>query len=83
VPNGTYTVKLRFAEIWYTSAGQRVFNVYIHGTTVQPNLDVFAAAGGADRAYDLSCPVTVSGGQVTISLTAVAGNPKISAIEIL
>jgi hypothetical protein len=83
VPNGTYTVKLRFAEIWYTSAGQRVFNVKINGTTVQPNLDVFAAAGGADRAYDLSCPVTVSGGQVTISLTAVAGNPKISAIEIL
>ena len=27
VPNGTYTVALKFAELYWTSAGQRVFNV--------------------------------------------------------
>jgi hypothetical protein len=82
VPNGSYTAKLKFAEIWYTSSGQRVFNIQINGTAVQTNLDVFSAAGGGNKAYDLSWPVTVSGGQVTITLTAVTGYPKINAIEI-
>jgi hypothetical protein len=82
VPNGSYAAKLKFAEIWYTSANQRVFGVAINGTTVQSNLDVFAAAGGTNKAYDLSFPVTVSGGQVTITLTAVTGYPKINAIQI-
>jgi hypothetical protein len=82
VPNGTYTAKLKFAEIYYTSAGQRVFDIAINGTTVQSHLDLFSAAGGGNKAYDLSWPVTVSGGQVTITLTAVTGYPKINAIEI-
>jgi hypothetical protein len=82
VPNDSYTVRLKFAEIYYTSANQRVFNVAINGTTVQSNLDIFAAAGGANKAYDLSFPVTSSTGQVAITLTAVTGYPKINAIEI-
>ena len=82
VPNGSYTVTLKFAEIWYTSSGQRVFNIQINGTTVQSNLDIFAAAGGTNKAYDLSFPVTVSGGQVTIALGAVVGFEKINAIQI-
>ena len=82
VPNGSYTAKLKFAEIYYTSANQRVFNAAINGTTVASHLDIFAAAGAANKAYDLSFPVTVSTGQVTITLTAVTGFPKISAIEI-
>jgi hypothetical protein len=43
---------------------------------------VFAAAGGQNRALDLSYPVSVAGGQVTITLTPVAGLPTINAIEI-
>jgi hypothetical protein len=82
VPNGTYTAKLKFAEIYYTSAGQRVFDIAINGTTVQSHLDLFSAAGGGNKAYDLSWPVTVSGGRVTVTLTAVTGYPKINAIEI-
>jgi hypothetical protein len=82
VPNGSRTVTLKFAEIWYTSAAQRVFNIAINGTTVLSNLDLFSAAGGANKAYDLSYPVTVSGGQVTVTLTAVTGYPKINAIQI-
>jgi len=82
VPNGNHIVNLKFAEIYYTSAGQRVFNVGINGVTVQPNFDIFAAAGGANRAIDLSYPVVVSGGQVTVTLTAVTGLTKVNAIEI-
>jgi hypothetical protein len=82
VPNGTYTVNLKFAEIYYTSAGHRVFDVILNGTTVRSHLDVFATAGGGNIALDLAYPVTVANGQVTITLGAVLGFAKINAIEI-
>ena len=75
-------MNLKFAELYYTSSGQRVFDVAINGVTVASHLDVFAASGGINRALDLSYPVIVSGAQVTITLTPVAGLPTINAIEI-
>jgi len=82
VANGTYNVTLKFAELYYTSAGQRVFNVAINGAPVTTNLDIFAAAPGADRAYDVTYPVAVTGGQVSIVLTGVTGYPKVNALQI-
>lgn len=83
VPNGSYSVLLKFAEPYFTSAGQRVFNVALNGTTVRDRLDVFATAGGIDRALDLSFPVLVSAGQITVVLTAVSAAPIVSAIQIV
>lgn len=83
VPNGTYTVNLKFAEIYFLTAGQRVFNIQINGTTVQTSFDPLAAAGGPNRAIDESYTVGVTNGQISISLVPVISNPKISAIEIL
>ena len=83
VPNGTYTVNLKFAEIYFTSSGQRVFNIVVNGQTKLASFDPFAAAGGANRAIDKSYSVTVTNGQLDIQLVAIVSNPKISAIEIL
>jgi hypothetical protein len=83
VPNGSYTVNLKFAEILYNSAGQRLFDVILNGTTVRSQLDIFAAAGGANMALDLGYPVNVTGGQITITLEAAAGMGRINAIEIV
>jgi hypothetical protein len=82
VANGNRTIRLKFAELYYTAAGQRIFDVAINGTTLTSHLDVFSAAGGIDRALDMVYPVTVTGGQVTITLTPVTGLPIINAIEI-
>jgi hypothetical protein len=82
IPAGVYTVKLKFAEIYFGSPGQRVFNIALNSQTVQTGFDIVAAAGGAYKAVDLSYPVTVSAGQIVIQLTPVVENPKISAIEI-
>ncbi len=82
VPNATYTVTLRFAEIYFTSCGHRIFNVAINGATVDANFDPCAAGGGPNLAADRSYTVTVSGGQIAITLTPVVDNPTISAIEI-
>ena len=82
VPNGSYTVNLKFAEIFFTSPGNRIFNVAVNGATVLSNFDP-AQAAGAFTAVDRQFPVTVSGGQILILFSPVADLPTISAIEIL
>ena len=82
VPNGTYQVKLKFAEIFFSQAGQRVFNVAINGVPQLFSYDIVADAGGPDRAVDRLFIVQASDGQITIEFTPVISNPKVSAIEI-
>ena len=78
-PNGSYSVTLKFAEIYFTQAGKRSFNIAINGQTVETNLDIFAVAG-ANTAIDKTYTAT-SSGQITIQLIPVVENPKISAIQ--
>lgn len=85
VPTGpTYTVTLKFAEIFFTTAGQRPMAVQINGVTLQPSFDPFTAAGAANTAVDLSFPgITPVNGQITVTLAPVNSSaPKISAIQI-
>jgi hypothetical protein len=83
VPNGNYNVVLKFAEIYWTGAGQRVFNVSINGTQVLTNFDIFTAAGGTLKAIDKTFPVTVTNNQVNIVFTPGSADlPKVSAIQI-
>ena len=84
VPNGTYTVNLKFAEVTMKRAGQRVFSVALNGTTVLQNFDVFAAAGDALMALDRQFVVPVTNGRVWIEfLNGSANSPLVSAIEIM
>lgn len=85
VPNGTYTVNLHFAETYsgITGAGQRLFSVGIEGTTVLTNFDIFADAGGANKADVKSFPVTVSDGQLNITFTKNIQETDINGIEII
>ncbi|MBC7883172.1 MAG: malectin [Anaerolineae bacterium] len=83
VANGSYTLNLYFAEIFYTSTGKRVFNVAAQGKTVLSNFDIVAAAGGANRAVVKSIPVTVTNGVLSVNLTSVVGDAKISAVELV
>jgi len=79
-----YTARLHFAEIYFTAAGQRQFNVSVNGTPVLNNFDIVAAAGGANKGIVREFTATAAAGQVVIALTAgAANNPKISGIEIL
>ena len=82
VPNGAYNVTLKFAEIYFTTAGMRVFDVAINGAVVLPKLDLVAVAG-AFTAYDKTFPINVTGGSIVITLTGDTQNPKIDAIQIV
>jgi hypothetical protein len=82
VPNGSHTVTLKFAELYWDKAGERVFDVAINGVTVLSNFDIFANAGAEYKALDESFSVSVTTGTITIQFTTVVNNAKISAIEI-
>ena len=83
-PGAPYTVRLHFAEIYWSASGKRLFNVKINGAQVLTNFDVFATAGGMNKALVESFPVTASGsGVVTVQFVSVRDNAKVSGIEVL
>ena len=82
VDNGDYTVVLKFAEVWATASGKRVFNVTLEGTPVLSNFDIFVDAGGANKAIDKTFKASVADGTLNIAFTSVINNAKISAIKV-
>lgn|GEM_PF-2440275 len=78
--DGEYRVTLRFAEIYFDGADQRVFDVGVEGSEVVSDLDVWEAAGGEFVAYDVTTTVTVTDGMLDVALSEVDENPKISAL---
>jgi hypothetical protein len=86
VPNGTYNVRLHFAErcTCDTAVGSRVFNVQMEGATMSSNFDIVKAAGAANTA--LVVPyyhVKVSDGALNIAFTAVVDYASIAGIEVV
>jgi FtsP/CotA-like multicopper oxidase with cupredoxin domain len=79
----SHTVRLHFAETFFTTAGSRVFDVSINGTQVLTNFDIFATAGGENIAniQQFTVPANASG-QYVITFTSVTNNALISGIEI-
>jgi hypothetical protein len=83
VSNGTYSVKLKFAEVWFTRPGQRIFDVLINRVRVLSRFDIAAAAGGADRAIDREFRTRVTDGEILIQFRPIVSNPKVNAIELV
>lgn len=89
---GDYNVDLHFAELFFGlpgsgsagGVGSRVFNVDIeNGQEQLSNYDIFdVAGGGAIAVIESFKTVTVNDGNLTITLTAVVENPKISGIGV-
>ena len=77
----TYSVRLHFAEIYYTTVQQRVFDVWINGELVIGMLDIVAEVGHA-AALLINFNTTVTSGIVSVELVPRKENPKICGIEI-
>jgi len=84
VPNGKYTVKLHFAEVYENigGPGDRVFSFNVQGHEFK-DFDIWVKAGGFDKAYVESVDVDVTNGTLNITFTPNVENPKINGIEIL
>ena len=91
VTNGTYTVRLHFAELYWVGGanrgtpgvGKRVFNVQLEGTTVLTNYDITAQVGAL--AADIrTFTVTVTDGTLNINFpTASVNRPTLAALEVI
>ncbi|MDQ2902264.1 MAG: malectin [Chloroflexota bacterium] len=80
----SYTVRLHFAETYWTAAGQRTFNVSINGQQVLTNFDIVASAGAANKATVQQFTATAdSTGKITLQFTTVKDNAQVNGIEIL
>jgi hypothetical protein len=87
IPNLTsgdqYTVTLDFAENYYNAAGQRTFNVSINGASALNNFDIYATAGGKNKAIAESFTETAdTNGDITIAFANITGGAKVDGIEI-
>ncbi len=83
VVNGNYDVLLKFAELEFTAAGQRRFDIVVNGVTNATAFDVIANAGLAKGAADRGISTTVSNNALTILLRKVTGGTTISGINIV
>jgi Tol biopolymer transport system component/fibronectin type 3 domain-containing protein len=80
----SYTVRLHFAEIYWTAAGKRVFNVAINGQQVLGNFDIFQDAGGAFKADIRTFTAQAdASGEITVTFTSLVNYAKVSGIEII
>ncbi len=86
VANGSYTVKLHFAEIYAPAADTRIFDVNIEGGALElDNYNIVADpnAGAPNTAVVKAFDIDVADGALDIAFITVSENPKISAIEII
>ena len=79
--NGSYIVRLHFAELFFASPGVRRFNVAIEGTPVLSSFDIYAQAGKA-ALISKSFTTTVSDGMLNIDFTKVFDNAVVQAIDV-
>jgi hypothetical protein len=88
VAPGNYHVRLKFAETQCQGAGQRGITISLNGAKVVEGLDVWATAGGANRAVDLVYnDVHPQNGVIAIHLEGVAccegkGEAMLQAMEV-
>jgi hypothetical protein len=83
-PGAAYTLRLHFADPVSTAAGQRRFDVSSqNGNQGLLNFDIFAAAGGKDKATVQTLAVTADSlGHAAVSFgLGLAGVPLINGIE--
>ena len=86
VTNGSYTVKLHFAEIYAPAADTRIFDVNIEGGALElDNYNIVAdpKVDAPNTAVVKTFDIDVADGTLDIAFITVSENPKISAIEII
>src|ERR1035437_1186192 len=86
LPAGKYTVLIGLTEIVFTNAGQRAFDVTCGNQKLARNLDVFTAAGGADRVLLLTNRIDFPGdaahGPFTLAFTGRTNTAKLNTFEL-
>jgi len=83
VEPGRYIVRYHFAEIFHDAPGDRILDIYLENKLVFDNLDIVAAAGGANKPFVFEATQDVVDGSLSIVVDSVAENAKLSGVEVL
>jgi len=87
-PSTSYHVRLHFNELYWgtdgsDATGKRVFNTIINGTQVLSNFDIYATAGGANKAVVENFDTTTdTNGKIHIQFNTVTDNAMVNGIEV-
>jgi len=84
VPPGSYQVTLKFAELYWSAANARIFDVFINSTRVLDDFDIYTDAGAAFKAVSkVFNNIAPSGGQISIQFgPATIDNAQVCAVQI-
>jgi N-acetylneuraminic acid mutarotase len=84
LPDGNYTVRLHFTELFFNAPGVRRFNVDIQGTRVMAGFDIYGQAGKAALiTKSFNAAVTpATNHTLTINFTKTFDNAVVQAIDI-
>ncbi|MBN1409977.1 MAG: TIGR04076 family protein [Spirochaetales bacterium] len=80
----SYTVRLHFAEVYFTAAGKRRFGIEVNGKPFLSEFDICAGAGKPYLAIIKDAPATADANG-TIRIDFIKGSadfPKVNAIEV-
>jgi len=83
VANGRYRVTVHLFEPVEEAAGKRVFDVAVSGGKARRKVDPFALAGGKLKAATVTLPAVVTDGMLVVDFRKVAGEPIVSAVDIV
>jgi hypothetical protein len=86
VSNGTYDVRLNFAETLWGASGRRVFGIDVLETPALNDisgLDIYAAVGANTALVKTISGVSATANQIRIKTVAYIDQPVISAIELV
>lgn len=89
VDNGLYQLRLHYAEIFFDTIGERVFDVTAEGQLITNDLDIFEARENAFTPGKNAAliqqfeTIQVIDGALSLSFDASIDNAKVSAIEVI
>jgi len=85
VPNGQVLVELVFAEIYFSEANKRKFDVYVEDKLLFGSLDIFVQTSAKNQPFVLTTTAVVRDGSLTVTFEDLSGfnNPKINGIAVL
>jgi hypothetical protein len=81
-PAGIYETTLLEAETYWSSVGQRVFNVFVQGKQILTNLDILQAAGGKNLPLTRVFTNAVTNAQLQVLFTPIVDNARVSGIQV-
>ena len=85
LPAGKYTVLIGFAEVDFTNAGQRVFDITCGKQIIATNLDLFATAGAEKVCFitnEVNHAADAVGGPLAFNFTGRTGAAKFNSFEV-